>query len=284
MAVQRGDQARASYAALDHRFRFVTNDARLAAHVATLLTSLRSDQDAEAAYTLERRADGFGLRYGDEELATGVTAAHAVAMLIWDVNRRAVAASVDHVLLHAAAAERGGRAIVLPAPMESGKTTLVAGLARAGLRYLTDEIVALDPLSLSIRGYPKPLSVDPGSWEVLRDLDPRLDAHADLHEMQWHVPPARFSEDVRSTSRGASTARPAVIIFPRYDPGESSLEEIEPDEALVELAGCTFDFERDAERNLAVLARLSASAPAYRLVVGDLEPACALALGALREP
>ena len=52
--------------------------------------------------------------------------------------------------------------------MESGKTTLVAGLVLAGLRYLTDEAVAIRPADGGITPFPKALSVDHGSWPSCR--------------------------------------------------------------------------------------------------------------------
>ena len=44
--------------------------------------------------------------------------------------------------------------------MESGKTTLTAGLVRAGFDYLSDEAVAFDWDTLDIVPYAKPLSID----------------------------------------------------------------------------------------------------------------------------
>lgn len=51
-----------------------------------------------------------------------------------------------------------GRSIALVAASGTGKTTAVHALARS-LGYLSDETVAVDPDSLTIRPYPKPLSL-----------------------------------------------------------------------------------------------------------------------------
>ena len=63
----------------------------------------------------------------------------------------------------------------MPAASGSGKSTLTAGLARAGLGYLSDELVALE-LDGAVPGrllpYPKPITVKPGSFAVLADMDP----------------------------------------------------------------------------------------------------------------
>ena len=79
------------------------------------------------------------------------------------------------MLVHAGAVEWDGHAALFPAPMESGKTTLVAGLVRAGARYLSDEAAAIDPETLLVHPFPKSLTIGAGSWEVLADLAPAVD-------------------------------------------------------------------------------------------------------------
>ncbi len=68
----------------------------------------------------------------------------AVAQLAWEVNRGVVEKAGNRLLLHAAAAERDGRVVILAGPEGSGKSTLVAALVRSGLRYVTDETVAVE--------------------------------------------------------------------------------------------------------------------------------------------
>ena len=67
------------------------------------------------------------------------------------------------VLVHASAAAFAGRRSSMPGPMGAGKSTLAAALVRAGLGYLTDEVVAIDPGSGLVRPYPKYLSLGPRS-------------------------------------------------------------------------------------------------------------------------
>lgn len=62
------------------------------------------------------------------------------------------------VFVHAGVVEWQGRAIVLPGPTYSGKSTLVAALVRAGARYYSDEYAVLDSLG-RVHPYPAPLSM-----------------------------------------------------------------------------------------------------------------------------
>src|SRR3989337_610946 len=84
--------------------------------------------------------------------------------LLWHINKRVVEETSRLTLVHAGGLELDGQGIVMPAVMESGKTTTTAGLLRRGLRYLSDEIVAVDPDSLTLLAYPKALTVEPGSF------------------------------------------------------------------------------------------------------------------------
>lgn len=77
------------------------------------------------------------------------------------------------LMLHAAAtADESGRALVLAAPSGTGKTTGSIGLGRRW-GYLSDETVVIDPQSLTIDPFPKPLSVlGPGGQRPKRQLGP----------------------------------------------------------------------------------------------------------------
>jgi len=69
-----------------------------------------------------------------------------------------------HIFVHAGVVAVDGRALVLPGPSFSGKTTLVAALVRAGATYLSDEFAVLDADG-RVHPYPKPLSIRRhGGW------------------------------------------------------------------------------------------------------------------------
>ena len=177
------------------------------------------------------------------------------------------------MLVHASAAEHEGRALLFPAPMESGKTTLVAGLVRAGLRYVTDEAVAIDPASLEIVPNPKPLGIDRGSWRVLGDLEPDYgDAEPYFrHGQQWQVDARSIRPDAV-----ASRCRPSFVITPRYRPGATELVPVSRAEALVALADNSMNLPGHGRRGFDALAAVARQSECYRLLVGDLDDASAL--------
>ncbi len=200
--------------------------------------------------------------------------------LMWHINQQAIRKSLStHVLVHAAVAARDGVGIVMPAPQEAGKTTLVAGLVSAGFGYLSDEAAAIHPESLEIAPFPKPLSVDKGSWEVLAGAEPQLDETTRQYvTKQWQASPLSL--------RHGSVSGPVpagLLILPTYRAGAATtLEPVRAVDALVATLSQTFYFHRAAQRNLEVLARLLATVHCYRLTVGDLAVACEAVDGACR--
>src|SRR3954466_5067399 len=83
-----------------------------------------------------------------------------VALSVLDSQLRSfiAMAAPDHVFVHAGVVAFDERAILIPGPTFSGKTTLVAACVRAGALYYSDDLAALDRDGL-VHPYPKPLSL-----------------------------------------------------------------------------------------------------------------------------
>lgn len=185
--------------------------------------------------------------------------------LSWLINQAVIETSLDrHWLMHAAAVTKAGYTIIMPADMESGKTTTTAGLLREDFGYVTDEAVALDPETLWLTPFPKALSIDPGSWGLFPELALR---HEGPRVRQWHVPAADL---------GASTAHgpvppPHLVVIPKYVGGDiTEAVRLPAAEAAFELARMTFHFDRHPRRNLDAIARLLRRATVVRLRIGTL--------------
>jgi hypothetical protein len=204
--------------------------------------------------------------------AAVATLARLVPQLVQTLNAFAVP-SWHGVACHAGGVARGDAAIVLPANMEWGKTTLTAGLVRAGFSYLTDEAVAFVPGTTTIEPFPKPLSIDRGSWFLFPELEPDAPLASDDYKLdQWQVVPAAFRSDAVG---GPASAR--ILVFPRYVEGaDTALTPIGRAEALVELAKNTFAFNQKARPALDELAGIVRQVACYRLTVGALDDAVAI--------
>jgi hypothetical protein len=194
--------------------------------------------------------------------------------LLWHINRGVVRSSQDRLLLHASGVAQGGIALLFPAAMESGKTTLAAGLLRRGFEYITDEIIAIRPDDAVVERFPRALSVDEGSWAVLADLHPQLPPELALYVGdQWQIPPL-------SVPGGMVADRltvPRFVISPQYQAGGSTrLIGIGRAEAVSLMAKHSFNLSRHGQAGLAALAAVARSSRCYRLEVASLEVACDL--------
>ena len=257
-----------AYRGLKHNFEVATNDAAVRDFLDQIFVDLGDDGRGERArYELLRLSETrYLVRYQDRVVVVTGRLDRALSVLLWHINAEVVRRSAPHYpLVHAAAAVWNGSAVLLAAAPESGKTTTVAGLVQqAGFDYLTDEAVAIDLRNLLAQPYPKPLSIDRGSWGPLAHLRP---AHGDPVTGQWHV--------AAGSIRPGAVAAPAPIRFvvePAYDPNTTTrLEPLPRGAMLVRLADSTLEFQAAPQRNLGVLARIVERADCYRLPISDLD-------------
>ena len=253
---------------LEHTFEIATNDHTVRDYLDEILVDLSADGHGDLAHyeLIALEDEQYVVRCDDAVVVATGRLDRALSVLLWHINAEVVRRTTPlRPVVHAAAAVRDGMTVLLPAAPERGKTTTVAGLVhRAGFGYLTDEAVAIEPPTLIPRPYPKPLSIDRGSWEVLADLRP---AHDGVVTGQWQVPASAIRPD--------AVARSAPIRFvvePAYDQNaETRLEPMSSAAMLVRLADSTFDFQQAPQRNLAVLARVLEQAECYRLPISDLD-------------
>ena len=242
-------------------------------HVDPLLAALAAEGGGPATtYSIVESSDPahrFTLDADDERIAAVPQLRRMVAGLFWHLNRTAVVhADADLVLLHAGAVVHDGAVVVLPVASGGGKSTLVAALVRHGMGYLSDEIAALTA-ALDALPYPKPISLKPGSWPLLAELEPPSPpGPADDHD-PWQVAPAAIRSDAVATG-----GRLAAVVFPLVVPGApASLEPIAPADALAALVTASFRTGPAAPAALPRLRAIVDAVPCSRLTYGELDGA-----------
>jgi hypothetical protein len=241
-------------------------DAELAAHLTHLWRPLVREGGAAAdgahRLTLSETATGYEVHLDATRLLATPAKSIALQSLLWHANRQAIDRSQESVLVHASAAAHAGTALVLPGPMGAGKSTLVAALVRAGLDYLTDEVVAIDPGSGLVRPYPKYLSLDREHGAA----PPSAAVRAFLGDTTLVAP-----DDLRPGAAAREPAQPRLVVNPRYERGATAtLTPLRPAAALAALAQHAFHVEADAPRTLEVLGALVEQSRCYELVSGDV--------------
>lgn len=214
-------------------------------------------------------------RFDGGEAFEPLPQAHAFPLLEWAMNW-CVSTHVHHFLLiHAAVVERGGRAAILPAPPGSGKSTLCAALVHRGWRLLSDEIALIALDGSTIHAIARPVSLKNRSIEVIRAFEPAAVFNTPVPNTSKgtiaHMRP--LAEHVR---RVGETARPAWIVFPRWEQGATAqLTRREPADTAVALARNSFNYGALGQRGFETLAGVASGCEAFDFVYGQLDDAMA---------
>lgn len=205
------------------------------------------------------------------------------SMLDWviaDVTESAVSAPVGYAAVHASAGVIGGRALLMPAPPEHGKTTTIAALVRAGWGFLTDEAALISLDDGLVHPFPRPLMISPSSMAVLPGLRDRLpDGYEAFRHFDHHVAPNDLRPDCVSRP-----ARAGFIVFPCYAKGSRTvLTPMARAEALMELLGGCFNLPALGTPGMEALSGVVRDAACYRLSIGAIGPAVHLIRRLLEE-
>jgi hypothetical protein len=231
-------------------------------------------------YTLTRRLS-FGIeeerrvnRYELFQDASSIQRVpHPGSMVDWvilDSTRRAVEANERFVAVHGAVVFCDGRAVVLPASPDSGKTTLSAGLTRSGFGFLGDEVTLVDPATGWVHPFLRPLLIEPPSMAVLSGLLSELPPE---HEQYRHLRYQVTAEDLRQGSTGGPCPV-GFVVLPAYRSGSvTGLLPISRAAALMRLGEQAFNRARIGNAGIETLARVVASAECFELPIGDLPQA-----------
>jgi HprK-related kinase A len=120
-----------------------------------------------------------------------------------------------HLLLHASAAEKDGKVLIMTGLSGSGKSTLSALLGRNGWRFMGDEFVLIDPVTSHAVPYPRMISLK----------------NEAITAMEKAAPDARFGPLMQGTPKGDirhlvppidaiqamdQSAPPALLLFPSF--------------------------------------------------------------------
>jgi hypothetical protein len=198
-------------------------------------------------------------------------------IILWEVFHDALRDELGSVAIHAGAVSYRGRGIVLPAPMNTGKTTLVGALICAGFDYLSDE-AALIGMGGTLLPFLKPLTFEPGSYDLLPQLRALSEAGSGLRRQ--HV----VADELRAGSTGTPCEIGWVVTFSRRAGAPTTLEPLTRGEALAALAKNSFNLHRFGARGIDTLGSVVRGATTLRLEMGDLQQAVQAILGLVEAP
>ncbi len=199
----------------------------------------------------------------------------AFAFLEWGLNWCVSSHCHAWISFHAAVLERGGRAVILPAPPGSGKSTLCAALMCHGWRLMSDEMALLDPHTGLLTASPRPISLKNASIDILRQRVPDVVMGPVAHDtLKGTVAHMQASAD--STRRARETAVPAWVVFPQYTAGAAlSLQPRGKAEGVMALQGNAFNRHVHGHAGFHALADLVDRCQIFDLSYSDLDEAMA---------
>lgn len=195
-------------------------------------------------------------------------ATQAFAVLEWGLNWCVASHCHQYLVIHAAVIERRGRALILPAPPGSGKSTLCAALVARGWRLLSDELTLVDVASGNIVPLPRPISLKNQSIASISEfwqqsiMSPVI--HETLKGSVTHVRPP-----VESVRCAAEMARPGWIAIPRYRQSHrTELVALSKAAAFMQLVDNAFNYGVHGQRGFEVLADVTAASECFEFTYG----------------
>ncbi len=178
------------------------------------------------------------------------------------------------LLLHAAAVERDGRAVIMTGESGAGKSTLAALLQARGWRLMADEFVLVDPTTGHVLPFPRPVSLKNDAIDVVA---------AALPGAQWgpvmagtpkgtirHLVPAP-----EALAAAARPARPALLLFPQFGMAPD-IRPVGAGEAFVRLTQASTNYVGLGERGFTALVGLVSAVRRAAIDYPDADSAAAL--------
>lgn len=209
--------------------------------------------------------------------------AHAFPMLEWGLNWCISTRAHAYLMIHAAVVERNGLAAILPAPPGSGKSTLCAALVNRGWRLLSDELALFRPEDGLLVPVPRPVSLKNRSIDVVRGYVADAVLSAPVSNTTKGTV-AHLKAPAASVARAHEMARPAWIVFPKYEAGAAtSLEPIPRARAFFRVADNAFNYSHMGARGFTTLAHAIDGCAAYDFRYSQLDEAMAV-FAALEAP
>jgi len=237
-----------------------------------------AEADFEKTVSIMAVGEGHGI-YVDGRPYGKCSGLHRIApyakAALWQVG---VSSRQYFLHLHAGVVSDGQSLILLPAPSGRGKSTLTAGLIRAGYQYFSDEAALLEEGNFHTIPVPLSLCVKSGACARLAPLYPEL-AQLAAHErpdrklVRYMPPPAR------SLPKDLEKSLPVRrIIFPCYDPdADTTLQSLSKADALARLLDQCLAVPLDLTyERVAALVRWIASVKTHELTMSSLDKALEL--------
>ncbi|MBC7987952.1 MAG: HprK-related kinase A [Sphingomonadaceae bacterium] len=171
--------------------------------------------------------------------AAPLALAHGLLAAEMGMNLQMALGQRRFLLLHAAAVEREGRALLMTGVSGAGKSTLAALLGERGWRLMGDEFALLEMATGLVHAFPRAVSLKNEAVGLFGDV--AADRFGPLMEdtPKGAIRHLRPRDD--AIARMTEPARPALLLFPRYG-FEAETREIGQAEVFVRLTQASTNY------------------------------------------
>ena len=206
----------------------------------------------------------------DQEKSASSDSYKLLRFLYREVARKFIDASPELVWVHAGCAAGEDGAVLMPGRWGHGKSTLTLELHRRGLRYVSDDLVPIDPAT----GKALPFACSP---QVRRSSAGTLS-----REQVSGLPKFRISLQPEDVAQEPQLL--AMLVFPTFAENEQArLTSISPAQAAGQLLENCISFPNNSDATIQSLCGSIEELPMYNLVFGNAEAAGDLIMAALAQ-
>lgn len=198
---------------------------------------------------------------------------HAVPLLESAINWVVFTQRLQDLVIHAGTLERGGKALILPGPPGSGKSTLCADLVARGWRLLSDEFAMLRAPDARLQAHPRPISLKNNAIGLIEGRN-RSASFSRRYEGTAKGTVAYMRAPDDAVRRAHESALPSLVVFPRYREGAPPrLERLENARAFMDLIGQSPNYFMLMAAGFETMASFVEACDHYVLTYGSLDDA-----------
>lgn len=175
------------------------------------------------------------------------------------------------LVIHSATLERRGRALLMPAPPGSGKSTLCAALVARGWRLLSDEFALVDPASGLLVPVPRPVALKERSIDLIAAWAPDARFGPSLVNNEGQT--VAYMRPPAASVRASGTVCPAgLIVIPHFVAGaETTATQMSRARTVLHLADNSFNYNLHGRQGFERLADIADQAPCVTLRYSRLD-------------
>jgi len=197
----------------------------------------------------------------------------ALALFEWGLNWCISFHAHQYLIIHSAAIAKDGRAVLLPAPPGSGKSTLCAALVHRGWRLLSDELALIDLETLQVIPLARPVNLKNQSIDIIGKFA-KDSVFAPLARDTLKGTIGLMKAPAYSVAHMDEPAQVDWIIFPKYKAGAAMhLADRSKAKTALEVGQNAFNYSIHGARGFDTLTRLVDRCACYDFVYQDLDDA-----------